>query len=141
MNAARGHIICLLLMVLPLSSWGSLAMPCGQDGEPLPIRETVVDTHAHHGSAQLGSPARMQDPQDSAPYHHATQGDDSALLDCPCCNNCATMCVLSGCSPAAITSMSPELLLGRDEPGIPLADAFRVSPTPHSLFRPPIPVA
>ena len=141
MNAVREHIICLLLMALPLSSWASPAMPCGQDGEPLPIRETVVDPHAHHGSTQHGSPARMHDSQDSASYHHAAQVDDSAPVDCPCCNNCATMCVLSGCNPAAITSASLELLLGRDDPGMPLADAFRVSLTPPPLFRPPIPIA
>ena len=135
------HIICLLLMVLPLSSWASLAMPCGQGGEPVPIRDTVMETHAHHGGAQLVSPARMQDPQDSASFHHAAQGDNSAPVDCPCCDNCATMCVLSGCSPAAITSVSPEFFLRPDDSGIPLADTFRVSPTPHSLFRPPIPIA
>lgn len=141
MYFVRGHIICLLLMVLPLSSWASPAMPCGQDSEPLPIRETVVDTHTHHGSAQHRSPARIQDPQDSASYHHAAQGHDSAPVDCPCCGNCATMCVLSGCNPAAINLVSPELLLGRYNPGIPLADAFRVGPTPHPLYRPPIPIA
>ena len=140
MNAVRGHIICLLLIVLPLSSWAGLAMPCGQDGEPLPIRQTVVDTHVHHGSARLGWPARMQDPQDSTSYHHAAQGDDSVPVDCPCCDTCASMCVLSGCGLATITAESRELSLDVDGSSMQLADLFHVGPAPHPLFRPPIPI-
>ena len=140
MNDMRRPVIWLLLIALSVSSSAGAATSCIRGGEQAATQMTIVDTHARHGSAQHGSHSQPRDAQETTSHHDLVQGDDSAPADCPCCDNCATMCVLSGCSPAVITSVSPERLLRRDDPGIPLADAFHLSPTPHPLFRPPIPI-
>ena len=140
MIAMRRHIICLILLALPLSSLAGPAVPCIQDNGQPSTRETVIDAGTGHGSVHHGSHSQAHDGQEIPSDYHAEQGEVSAAVDCPCCDDCATICVLSGCNPAAITSVSPGISLGCDDPGIPLADAFRVSPTPHSLFRPPIPI-
>ena len=141
MNDMCKPVIWLLLIALFVSSSAVAATSRIVGVEQAATQMSVVDAHAQHGSAQHGSQSQPQDTQETTSHHYVAQDDDSAPADCPCCDNCATMCVLSGCGPAAITSVSPEFLLGRDDPGVPLADAFRVSPTPRSLFRPPIPIA
>ena len=131
MNVARKHVIWLLMMALPLSSLAIAAAPCVQDGEPSPAQETIVDAHAQHGSGHHGAHDQTRDAQD----------DESALVECPCCDHCLTMCVMSGCSSAAIASESREFLPDAVSSSISLTDIFRVGPTPHPLFRPPIPIA
>ena len=140
-NTVRRRIICLLIMALPLSFQAGAAAPCVQENEPSTAQETVIDAGTRYGRIHHVSHSQTQDRQEIVSDHHVVQGEDSAPADCRCCDDCATTCVLSGCNPAAITSVSPELSLGRDDPGIPLADAIHVSPTPHSLFRPPISIA
>jgi len=141
MNDMRRPVIWLLLIALSVSSSAGAATSCIRGGEQAATQMTVVDAHARHAIAQHGSHSQPQDAQETTSHQYLVQSDDSVPADCPCCDNCATMCVLSGCSPAAINSVSLEFLLGRDDPGIPPADASRVSLTPHSLFRPPIPIA
>jgi len=131
MNVARKHVIWLLMMALPLSSLAIAAAPCVQDGEPSPAQETIVDAHAQHGSSHHGLHDQTRDAQD----------DESALVECPCCDHCVTMCAMSGCGVVTIKAESRELLPDADGLSIPLVDLFHVGPTPHPLFRPPIPIA
>lgn len=131
MNVARKHLIWLLMMALPLSSLAIAAAPCVQDGEPSPAQETIVDAHAQHGSGNHGAHDQTRDAQD----------DESALVECPCCDHCVTVCVMSGCGVVAFNADSAGLSLEADSPSVPRTDVFRLGPTPHPLFRPPIPIA
>ena len=137
----RRHIICLMLMALPLSSQAGAAAPCVQENEPSTAQETVIDAATRYGRVHHGSHGQTQDGQEILPDHHVAQGEDSAPVDCPCCDHCVTMCVMSGCGVVAFNADSAGLSLEADSPSIPRTDLFRLGPTPHPLFRPPIPIA
>ena len=107
---------------------------------PLLSQETVVDADAQHGSVQRGPQSPPQDAQQTTSYHHVAQGDESASPDCPCCDHCVTMCVMSGCDLAAITAESRGPSRDVDRSSMRPTDLFRVGPAPHPLFRPPIPI-
>ena len=141
MNDMRKPVTWLLLIALFVSSSAVAATSRLVGVEQAATQISVVDAHSQHGSAQHGSQSTPQDAQETYAHHYVVQGGDSAPADCPCCDNCATMCVLSGCSPAVMTSGPLEFSIGRDDSGILLAAAMRASPTPRSLFRPPIPIA
>ena len=141
MNDMRNLVIWLLLIALPVSSLAGGTTSCIQGGEQAPTQKTVVDAHAQHGGAQHGSQSQPQDAQESTSHHHVAQGDGSVPVDCPCCDHCVSMCVLSGCSLAAFTAESREASPDVDGLSIRLTDLFRVGPAPHPLFRPPIPIA
>ena len=140
MNDVRKHIIWLLLMALPVSSLAGAATLCIQGSEQAPTQMAVVDAHAQHGNSQRGYQSQTQDAQQITSQHHVAQGDDSAPVDCPCCDQCVTMCAMSGFGLAAITAESREFSLDVDGSSIRLTDLFRVGPAPHPLFRPPIPI-
>lgn len=141
MITIRRHIICILLLVLPLSSLAGVPTSCIQDGEPSLAHEVVVDAGALDGGVHHGSRSQTQDEQVTASHQHIAQGDDAAPVDCPCCDHCVTMCVMSGCGVVTINADSPDLSLDTDGPSVPPPDLFRVGPTPHPLFRPPIPIS
>ena len=141
MIAMRGHVIFLLLMALPLSSLAGAAAPCIQDNGQSGTQETVIDAETGHGRVHHGSHGQAQDVQEIVSDHDAAQGADTAPIDCPCCDYCLTMCVMSGCSVAAVNADSRGLSLAADDPSVPRPDFFRVGPTPHPLFRPPIQIA
>jgi ferredoxin len=127
MKPVRKHLIYVLLVALPLSSWAGLAAQCVQDSELLPIQVSiVVDAHAHHANGLPDSVA---------------QDDESASGDCACCGDCASICPASSCSPAEITSQAFEISIGGDSRAKALADLFHASPAPHPLIRPPIAVS
>ncbi len=140
MNDMRKLVIWLLLTALPVSSLAGGTTSCIQGGEQAPTQKTVVDAHAQHGGAQHGPQNQPQDPQQTTSHHHVAQGDDSASVDCPCCDHCVTMCMMSGCGLATITAESRELSLDVDGSSMRLTDLFHVGPAPHPLFRPPIPI-
>lgn len=136
----RKLAIWLLFIALPVSSLAGAATSCIHGGEQAPARVTVIDAHARHGSAQQSSQSQPQDAQETTFHHHVAQGDESAPSDCPCCDHCVTMCVMSGCGLAVITAESREFSLDVDGSSMRLTDLFRVGPAPHTLFRPPIPI-
>ena len=138
MIAMRRHFVCLLLLALPLSSLAGPAVPCIQDNGQPSSRETVIDAGTGHGSVHHGSHGQAHDGQEILSDYHAAQGEDSAPVDCPCCDHCVTMCVMSGCGVVATNIDSSDLSLEADGSSVPWTDRFRVGPTPHPLFRPPI---
>lgn len=136
----RKLAIWSLLIALPVSPLAGAATSCSHGDEWALTQETVVDAHALHGSAQHGPQSQPQDAQGTTSHHHVARGDEPVPGDCPCCDQCVTMCVMSGCGLAAITAESREPSLDVDSSSIRLTDLFRVGPAPHPLFRPPIPI-
>ena len=136
----RKLAIWLLLIALPVSSLAGAATSFSQGDEQALTQETVVDADSQHGSVQRGPQSPPQDAQQTTSYHHVAQGDESASPDCPCCDHCVTMCVMSGCDLAAITAESRGPSRDVDRSSMRPTDLFRVGPAPHPLFRPPIPI-
>lgn len=140
MKPARKYIAYLLILVMPLSAWASAGIPCTQNTETPSVSETqVVDPHAHHAAG--GATIESHSSESAGHAGHsamAASGDESTPVDCPCCDDCAAMCVLSSCSPVALTTVSDAMAFNASETLLPQSDAFRVGPAPHVLFRPPI---
>lgn len=141
MNDVRKKAIWLLLIGLPLSSVADAFGSCVEDSEQPPTQEAVVDAYARHGSSRHDSTVRTQNTQDSTAHYQIAQGDESAPIDCPCCDHCVSMCVMSGCGVVAISAEPSEHLFAVDRPSNPHSDHFRAGPAPHPLFRPPIRIA
>jgi hypothetical protein len=140
MNSVRKYIAYLLVLTLPLSAWASGGMPCASSSAP----ETVIsstssdDPHAHHRS--VDHPASHGEHETMAAHagHQMTPNDESTPVDCPCCDDCATACVSSGCSLVALATASDVMMFTSSDRHLPSADAFLDGPPPHVLFRPPI---
>ena len=135
MNGVRKGVICLLMAVLPLSSWADTTMPCAHDHEQAAIQNAPTDGHAHHSGSHHPNDS---DTTHDAAHRHAPQEVDSPTVDCPCCDDCMAVCALSSCSLMAIHGLLGELSFEGFHPSQPQSDAFHVGPTLYSLFRPPI---
>jgi len=141
MKSSRKYIAYFLILVMPLSAWASVGTPCAQNTEMPDVSATqMVDPLAHHHDTH-STTAEIQSSESAGHAGHSTSaasGDESTLADCPCCDDCAAMCVLTSCAPVALTSGSAALAFNGNETLLPQSDAFRVIRTPDALFRPPI---
>ena len=148
MKRSRKYIAYLLIAIMPLSAWASAGAPCAQTMSQIAGSETqAVDPHAHHGSGAASTEHNNHDKNGSAGHasHQASAATDDQSTaeqappaECPCCDDCVAMCVLSSCSPVALTNTSATLANSGSETLFAKTDAFRVAPPPHVLFRPPI---
>lgn len=120
----RRHIVFVLMLVIPISSWAGAVVPCTQDSEPALMQQSdAVDAHAHHETGQHDLVAEAEKP---------------IAVDCECCGDCATMCALAAGATMASVTESPDYFFSGNGAGILLLDSFHAGPVPHPLFRPPI---
>lgn len=140
MKFVHKYVAYLLIVVLPLSSWASTEVPCAQiAGTKTAIETAMANTHAdHHATASAANESADVSPRHAAHYAAAGGNPDSGAAECPCCDDCETACVVSTCSPVALTTPSLPIAFGGADKHLPSADAFRNGPPPHVLFRPPI---
>ena len=140
MISVRKTIAYLLVLALPLSAWAAAGTPCTQNsGTDTGGQIGMVDAHAHHDAGPPTSDGSVDVLEGHAAHHAAADKDsESTPAECPCCDGCDTVCVLTSCSPVALSTTSyPTALTGTDTHYL-RADAFRDGPPPHVLFRPPI---
>ena len=137
MISLRKSVVCLLVLILPLSSWTNAASVCDA-GRSTTVQEIATVAHAHHDPA--GNVEHGVDHH-SDRHHQNVQGGDALATECPCCDDCAALCSTTGGSTVANASILVDSLFdGRDQL-IPHVVEFRRRPPPQSLFRPPIPQA
>lgn len=139
MKSLRKSIAYLLVLTLPLSAWAG-GGPCTQNFSSKSGAEAViVDAHAHHGADQTSN-NESTGLSNGHPAHHAAAdaNTDAGQAECSCCDDCESACVLSSCSPVALTTPSGLIDFSGADKHLPSADAFRNGPPPHVLFRPPI---
>lgn len=147
MARARKYIAYVLILVLPTSAWAGTSAPCEQVSKPSASTVNALsDPHANHNrhNPTHGEAEMSQGAMDHAGHHvgmnhgNQQQDDNGTPIDCACCDDCAVMCVLSGCGVIAI-SVSPVVFPNAASTlRLLLADVFRRGPPLHVLYRPPI---
>lgn len=134
MISLRKSVVCLLVLILPLSSWANAGLVCDAERSTT-VQETGTIAHAHHdpaGHVEHGV------HHDSSIHDQNVRGNDALAKECPCCDDCAALCSATGGSTVANASILVDsLFAGRDQL-IPHVVEFRRRPPPQSLFRPPI---
>ena len=116
-------LVTFLMVVTPLSSWGTVFSHCESETAPVELAAGGADGghHTHHTDSNGGE-------------HPLPRGDQDEA-----CSDCSTLCDCSaGCSLTAI--VLPILgysftTRGDQQPG---QDSFYAGPEPQALFRPPI---
>lgn len=138
MIRARKFVAGLFAIVLVLSAWTGAGAMCEMDAALTDASAAAeVSGHADHATM---TPSQSHQGMDHS-KHLASGGDEAeygSSVECPCCGNCASMCVLSSGSPIAMSAATEPFSLCTDARRLPKADAFRAGPTPHAPYRPPI---
>ena len=119
MNTGGGILIHVLVAAIICSSMAGMAAPCADfDAESGTVSASMQDSpHANHGNAA--------DKQ-------------AAGTECPCCDDCAVACVLSGCNPAAAAFASIETEFDESNRYVSLVTFLHDGPVLYPPFRPPI---
>jgi len=128
----RKHVICLLLVTLPLSLWAAVPEVCESMGES-PTEQTAEHEssgsgHAHHGpgSSAAAAPTAV-DPEAS-----------SHPLDCDCCSDCLEACTTSGTTAVQVPHMLTDTFHSELKFAQVRDSQFPNGPDYPSLYRPPI---
>lgn len=136
-NRVRTKVILFLLVALPLSSLADITASC-KTPDPATSRDGAAWSQALHAEHAGMNQAAAQGSITQLPD---TKINDSRSSGCPCCDDCGEQCAVSGCSQTAVTSELTDMVFDGQR-GVRLpTTGFRAGPVPHTLFRPPIPIA
>jgi len=128
----RKHVICLLLVTLPVSLWAAVPGVCESMAEsptePAAEYESSSSGHGHHGP----------DSSTAATFIEADPEPSSHPLDCDCCSDCLEACTMPGATAVQVrplltdTSHSALKFTQTQDSQLPNGPDY------PSLYRPPI---
>ena len=110
-------VIYLLLAAVLCSSWAGVPDPCGELGN---------GDHVGHAVAQ--------DSSDHQHQHAQARDYQPEDVDCPCCDDCATACVLSACNPAMMAFAAPAANYNGSNRFVRLVTLLHDGPAVHPPF-------
>jgi hypothetical protein len=133
MNPFGKTTIYVLTITLLLASWVRAEVPCrsqgaGTMGNAAATQDVAASHHVEHAAPH--GEAAIPDPTE--------QDTGLSTDDCPCCDDCATLCAGLGGSALASESVPSEPSYDVNARLLLSAANFRPQPPPQSLFRPPI---